>query len=124
MQQPELALDGLYGKTYQELSLAEQVTTLRQSSKKWQTWGQVSLNGQPWMRSSSEYPNVEEEFSSSLVSILQSPTEVADRYLLSPKAAEGILRRANRRGTVLPEILQKALERVADVVYETPSSAE
>ena len=114
MQQPELALDGLYGKTSQELSLAEQVTTLKQSSKKWQTWGQVSLNGQPWMRSSSEYPNVEGEFSSSLALILQSPTEVADRYLLSPKAAEGILRRANRRGKTLPPRLQQALEQVAE----------
>ncbi len=33
-----------------------------------------------------------------------------EKYFLSPKACEGILRRANKRGKKLPEILQKALE--------------
>ncbi len=62
------------------------------------------------MRSSSESPNGVDECSSSLVSMLQSSNEVADRYLLSGKAAEGILRRANKRGKTLPPQLQQALE--------------
>ena len=35
------------------------------------------------------------------------------KYSLSPKAAQGILRRANRRGKVLPALLQEALEMTA-----------
>ena len=35
------------------------------------------------------------------------------KYSLSPKACRGILRRAEKRGKELPEMLQKALERVA-----------
>jgi DNA (cytosine-5)-methyltransferase 1 len=49
--------------------------------------------------------------SSSLALILQPPTDVQTRYYLSPKACEGILRRANKRGKVLPERLQKAWRR-------------
>ena len=37
---------------------------------------------------------------------------VEDRYFLSAKAAEGILRRAERRGKDLPETLRRALEAV------------
>jgi len=33
-----------------------------------------------------------------------------ERYWLSPKACQGILRRAGRRGKALPEALQAALE--------------
>jgi hypothetical protein len=65
------------------------------------------------MRSSSECPNDDGEYSSSLASILVSPQEVDSKYYLSPKAAEGILRRAGRRGKTLPEALQKALEELA-----------
>ena len=36
-----------------------------------------------------------------------------DRYSLSPKACQGILRRALLRGKELPEVLRKALERQA-----------
>jgi hypothetical protein len=36
-------------------------------------------------------------------------TEVSPRYLLSPKACEGIMRRATRRGKTLPPALEKAL---------------
>ena len=46
-----------------------------------------------------------------LSSILQE--HVPDRYSLSPKACQGILRRAEKRGKELPEVLRKALERQA-----------
>ena len=48
---------------------------------------------------------------SSLSQILQA--EVPEKYYLSAKACQGILRRAAERGKELPEVLQKALERQA-----------
>ena len=38
--------------------------------------------------------------------------EVLQRYSLSPKACEGILRRARKRGRSLPPMLEEALEQV------------
>ena len=38
---------------------------------------------------------------------------VPEKYYLSPKACQGILRRASVRGRELPEVLRKALERQA-----------
>ena len=55
-----------------------------------------------------EYPNVERE--STLLQILEA--NVPAKYYLSRKACEGILRRAQRRGKVLPAMLQEALEEV------------
>ena len=40
--------------------------------------------------------------------------EVPEKYFLSPKACQGILRRASARGKELPEVLKKALERQAN----------
>jgi hypothetical protein len=37
------------------------------------------------------------------------------KYLLSPKACSGILRRAERRGKALPEPLEAALRARADI---------
>lgn len=52
--------------------------------------------------------NVEEE--STLSQILEA--NVPEKYYLSIKAAEGILRRAERRGKQLPEMLKTALEQM------------
>jgi hypothetical protein len=81
-----------------------------QSSMKWLKQGRISKSTLCWTLNTSESPNDEGACSSSLALILQPPTDVQTRYYLSPKACEGILRRANRRGKVLPERLQKALE--------------
>ena len=54
-------------------------------------------------------PNVEN--ASTLSQILQAG--VPERYYLSPRACQGILRRASVRGKELPEVLRKALERQA-----------
>ena len=54
-------------------------------------------------------PNAEN--ASTLSQILQAG--VPERYYLSPKACQGILRRASVRGKELPEVLRKALERQA-----------
>jgi DNA (cytosine-5)-methyltransferase 1 len=54
-------------------------------------------------------PSVVKE--SSLSQILQD--NVPEKYFLSPKACEGILRRAEKRGKELPPMLKEALERQA-----------
>ena len=48
---------------------------------------------------------------STLSQILQAG--VPEKYYLSPKACQGILRRASVRGKELPAILKRALERQA-----------
>ena len=58
------------------------------------------------MLNTGEFPNVAVE------SILSSILEVnaPEKYYLSAKACEGVLRRAERRGKKLPPMLQEALE--------------
>ena len=41
-------------------------------------------------------------------------SQVPHRYFLSPKACAGILRRAEKRGKELPEMLRRALQAVAE----------
>ena len=52
-----------------------------------------------------------EENASTLSQILMP--NVPEKYYLSPKACQGILRRASARGKELPEVLRIALERQA-----------
>lgn len=61
--------------------------------------------GEPWMPSIGACPNV--VCASRLSSILQ--VNAPEKYYLSQKACEGILRRASRRGKQLPELLKMAL---------------
>lgn len=61
------------------------------------------------MHNFGEFPN--EENASTLSQILQAG--VPEKYYLSPKACQGILRRASVRGKELPEVLRIALERQA-----------
>lgn len=65
-----------------------------------------ALRGEPWTPSTGVFPNV--VCASRLSSILQ--VGVPEKYYLSQKACEGILRRASRRGKQLPELLKMALE--------------
>jgi hypothetical protein len=46
---------------------------------------------------------------SSLSDILEETQLVPQRFFLSPRACEGILRRAERRGKELPPMLEQAL---------------
>jgi hypothetical protein len=78
------------------------------SSLVWPTQGIATSNGVFLIRSSSESPNAAVE--SSLSQVLE--TEVSPKYSLSAKAAEGIIRRAERRGKTLPEPLKKALQSI------------
>ena len=58
---------------------------------------------------------------SSLSDVLETQGEHLKKYSLSAKAAQGILRRASRRGKNLPKPLQRALE---DVVHKGEASAD
>ena len=61
---------------------------------------------------------------SSLSRILQPEKDVPEKYYLTPRACQGILRRAKERGKELPGELRAALERQAgymDLTHEQVS---
>jgi hypothetical protein len=94
--------------------------TLEQSSLHWPTQGIATSNGVCLIRNSLEYPNGAEESLLSQV-LEQNPSE---KYFLSAKAAQGILRRANKRGKTLPEPLQQALESTANLALQDTEKEE
>jgi hypothetical protein len=69
------------------------------------------------MLNTSEYPSAG-SVSSSLGDVVQTQP-VQQKYYLTVKAAEGVLRRSNRNGKLLPDQLQKAFE---DVVRKEQES--
>ena len=73
----------------------------------WETDG--ALLTELSMLNTSECPSAVAE--STLSQILQAG--VPEKYYLSPKACQGILRRASVRGKELPAVLKRALERQA-----------
>jgi hypothetical protein len=85
-------------------------------SRRWPSSGFTTSPGECWTADTSECPNGG-GVSSSLADVLQDG--VPSRYFLSPKAAAGILRRAEKRGRELPAHLAAALEAVAG--RRTPS---
>ena len=80
--------------------------TLEQHSERWLNAGIVS-DGVCLMLNTLAFPKEGAE-SLSLGVVLETQN-ILPKYYLSPKACEGILRRANNRGKVLPEMLEKAL---------------
>lgn len=80
--------------------------TAESSTMRWETG---ALHGDYMTRSFGECPR--EENVSRLSQILQD--SVPEKYALSAKACEGILRRAEKRGKELPARLKAALERQA-----------
>ena len=84
---------------------------LELSSQRWMTSGLMS-RGECLMLNTLESPNAAVECSLSDVLEVQGGAHLP-KYSLSPKAAAGILRRATKRGKVLPQPLQTALEQVA-----------
>jgi hypothetical protein len=120
-------LDGRYGKTCPERFRRTEATISGRSSKpsrKSQTptllyldlrnrtdpdasWAEVGvLHGESSTRSIGESPS--DAVESTLSQILQA--NAPEKYYLSAKACAGILRRAERRGKELPEMLKAALE--------------
>lgn len=111
---PSLTLwstDDLGGSCWR-MSLGSSVPTAALTSEgfstKWSNSG-MAYRGELWTLDTSESPNDGVECSLSQV---LNPT-APERFSLSAKAAEGILRRAGRRGKVLSTALQTALESLA-----------
>lgn len=131
MQQQMSFLDTLCGKTSPERSVQTEDVTSTPSSKRsapslttdlmfldlrtgagnllgayWETTS--VLPGESSTRNTSESLSVAAE--SSLSEILQA--DAPEKYSLSPKACLGILRRAEKRGKMLPDMLRDALMEV------------
>ena len=77
---------------------------------RWATSGFTTSPGECWTADTSECPNGGDA-SSSLQDVLLA--EVPKRFFLSPRAAAGILRRAEKRGRELPPALAEALTALA-----------
>ena len=103
-----------YGKTSPEPCQATKEPISVSSSQVWLTSGRLHKSTPCWTRNTSECHSDDEEYFSSLSSILQPAKDVPTRYYLSSKAAEGILRRAERRGKILPDLLRQALIQVME----------
>ena len=88
-------------------------------SRRWPSSGFWMGPGECWTAVTSECHS-EGDGSSSLRDVLED--SVAPRYFLSPRAAAGILRRAEKRGKRLPEHLEAALRTLADGAT-TPTGA-
>lgn len=111
----------LFGKMSQGQSLATMVMTFRQFYGKWQTQGVITLNGDCWTAIGSESHSAEKESLLLPSGILQPPSQLANKYLLTPKTAVGIIRRASNKGKSLPVQFQVALKEVAVQARQEPS---
>ena len=109
---------GSSSKTSLVCLLLTKEETLLSYSGRWQTSG-ILLPGGCLMLSTLEYPS-EGSVSSSLADVIQTQP-VQQKYYLTVPAAEGVLRRSNRHGKKLPDLLQKAFE---DVVRQKPESTD
>ena len=92
-------------KTYLVCFPVTEEKTLPSYSGRWQTSGIVSP-GACLMLSTSEYPS-DASVSSSLADVLQA--EAPEKYYLSQRACEGILRRTIKHNRELPQELHDAL---------------
>ena len=115
-------LDGFSSRTYPDCSPLTAVGTSESLLERWPTAG-TAWDGGFSTHVSSECRSDEDGCSSSepsLSEILEPPQSVPARYSLSARAAQGILRRAEKRGKSLPEHLAAALEAVAG--HRTPNA--
>ena len=100
---------GLYSKTFQEFS-RQKTTHSSSSSIRFKTSGMSVSHGEFLMLNTSEWP------SDAVVCSLSDTLEregVPQRYSLSPRACQGILRRAAKRKKSLPLMLEDALTEMA-----------
>jgi hypothetical protein len=106
---------GYSSRTYSDCSPRTAVGTSESCLERWPTSGTAWATGFS-TAVSSECRSDEGGCSSSepsLQEILELPQNVPAKYLLSARAAQGILRRAEKRGRTLPSHLSVALEQVA-----------
>ena len=94
------------GKTSQDVCHPMEDGTLAPSRGRWLNSG-IHSDGVCLTHNTSESPK--DDVESFLLDVLQDSQSISDRYCLSQKAAEGILRRAEKRGKTLPETLETAL---------------
>ena len=100
---------GLCSKMFPDFFLPTTAETLRKSSAfSWSSAG-MGYRGVCSIADISTWPSDAKECS--LSDVLES--HVPQRFFLSPRAARGILRRAEKRGRTLPSHLQAALESLA-----------
>src|SRR3990170_2039720 len=125
-------------KTYRASSPVIEGETWRRSAVDWRNSGTGGRFGFSTL-ATSECPSADDGSSSSVCAAI--PTTLTDvlqpstppRFSLSARAARGILRRASKRGLVLPEKLEQALTSLArfpapvgsdTTMTQTPSSPE
>ena len=97
---------GAYGKTCLVSSVQTEDGILVPSLGRWQNAGMGSPIGCLTL-SISEFPS---DAAVSLLSDVLETGKLQQKFYLSGKACAGILRRAEKRGKKLPELLQSALE--------------
>ena len=105
---------GWFGRTSPASCLATEEGILEPSLGRWQNSGMGSPT-ECLTLNTSEWP------SDAVVSSLSDTLETGDvpqRFFLSAKACQGILRRAEKRGKKLPPQLHKALHSVAQATSE------
>jgi hypothetical protein len=128
--QSEIHQPSSFGKTFQEsstqkitplvaslLNLPEKICHSSRQGKDGQTLvlclaPKEQLRGESWMPNISEWPN---DADVCLLSQVLETDSIPQKFFLSQKACEGILRRAEKRGKKLPELLHNALNRVAQM---------
>ena len=117
-------LDGFSSRTYPDCSPRTAVGTSESLLERWPTSG-TAWHGGFSTAVSSECRSDEGGCSSSepsLSQILEEPQNVPAKYSLSARAAQGILRRAEKRGRTIPATLLAALSAVAEGSPETTST--
>ncbi len=103
---------GLSSRMFPDFSVQTKAETLRKCSAfSWSNAG-MGFNGVCSTAAISESPSAAVECS--LSDVLES--RAPQRFFLSPRAAAGILRRAEKRGRTLPNRLLDALEKVASQI--------
>jgi hypothetical protein len=107
---------GWYGRTFPVSCRATKEGILEPSLEGWGSAGMGSPTGFLTLNLC-EHDSIPEQFPNdggvcSLSDILETG-DVPQRFFLTPKACQGILRRAGKRGKDLPEALQAALGGVA-----------
>ena len=110
---------GSWSRTSLASSLRTKVKTSPSSSTVLPNAGSV-WRGAYWIAAISESPN--DGVECSLSDVLED--NVPSKFYLSPRAAAGILRRAEKRGYTLPEPLMAALVEVTQDIKSNPKSSQ
>lgn len=88
-------------------------------SRRWPTSGFTTAPGECWTADTSECPSGGDA-STSLLDVIEA--DVPPRFYLSPRAAAGMLRRAEKRAVVLPGALATALAQLAASPEDTENA--